>query len=288
MSGSLVNIDFTASEELRRKVNTTGINTNTTRKNCTGTCCINPYVIRTYCNNASVCTDNVSTMMNNNILGNGFVFDNANRDVAIQKFNSEEQTAVNEFNANADNARQVFNSQMQNIIDRSNATWRRQINTTNTANDNRASQQNAQVLLGLTVQAQNNLWQEYRDVAHQLYSSYENDRQRTHDIVVTGIKNQFSSEQFQNMLDYRASVAAGARINGYVEKLIGPVIGRGVEKGLGKLFSDDDDDDTGATWASAWNLIEPDFDIGWFGDETDYSVTYDDDYWYGEDEFSGF
>ena len=90
------------------------------------------------------------------------------------------------------------------------------------------------------------------------------------------------------MLDYRASVAAGARINGYVEKLIGPVIGRGVEKGLGKLFSDDDDDDTGATWASAWNLIEPDFDIGWFGDETDYSVTYDDDYWYGEDEFSGF
>ena len=83
MSGSLVNIDFTASEELRRKVNTTGINTNTTRKNCTGTCCINPYVIRTYCNNASVCTDNVSTMMDNNNLGNGFVFDNAKRDVEL-------------------------------------------------------------------------------------------------------------------------------------------------------------------------------------------------------------
>ena len=211
---------------------------------------------------------------------------NANRDVAIQKFNSEEQTAVNEFNANADNARQVFNSQMQNIIDQSNATWRRQINTTNTANDNRASQQNAQVLLGLTVQAQNNLWQEYRDVAHQLYSSFENDRQRTHEIVVTGIKNQFSSEQFQNMLDYRASVAAGARINGYVEKLIGPVIGRGVEKGLGLIFPDDDDDDTntGETWADSWNLIEPEFDTGWFGDETDYGVTYDTDYWFGEDE----
>ena len=174
---------------------------------------------------------------------------NANRDVAIQKFNSEEQTAVNEFNANVDNARQVFNSQMQNVIDQSNVSWRRQINTTNTANENLASQQNAQVLLGLTVQAQNNLWQEYRDVAHQLYSSFENDRQRTHDIVVTGIKNQFSGEQFQNMLDYRASVAAGARINGYVENLIGPVIGRGIQAGVDKLFGTNNNNNTSGTSA---------------------------------------
>ena len=163
---------------------------------------------------------------------------NANRDVAIQKFNSEEQTAVNEFNANLDNARQAFNANMQNLIDQSNVTWRRQINTSNTTNDNLASQRNAAVLLGLTTQAQNNLWQEYRDVAHQLYASYENDRQRTHDIVVQGIKHQFSAEQYQNMLDYRASVAAGARINGWVEGLLGPVAKKGAEAVVKGIFGD--------------------------------------------------
>ena len=129
---------------------------------------------------------------------------------------------------------------MQNIIDQSNVAWRRQINTTNTTNDNLAAQKNASVLLGLTNQAQNNLWQEYRDVAHQLYASYENDRQRTHDIIVTGIKNQFSSEQFQNMLDYRASVAQGAAINGWVTNLLGPSLSKGVEIGLESIFGDND------------------------------------------------
>lgn len=165
---------------------------------------------------------------------------NANRDVAIQKFNSEEQTAVNEFNANLENSRQAFNANMQNVIDQSNISWRRSINTTNTNNDNIAAQQNAQVLLGLTVQAQNNLWQEYRDVAHQLFASYENDRQRTHDIVVQGIKHQFTSDQFQNMLDYRASVEAGKATSGYVDKILGPVINRGASELAKSLFGNND------------------------------------------------
>jgi hypothetical protein len=191
---------------------------------------------------------------------------NANRDVAIQKFNSEEQTAVNEFNANVENARQVFNANMQNIIDQSNLQWRRNINTANTNNDNLSAQRNAAVLLGLTTQAQNNLWQEYRDVAHQLYASYENDRQRTHDIVVQGIKHQFSADQYQNMLDYRASVATGAKINGWVNNLLGPVTNAAAGKIVKGLFPDDDDDDDKESPAyyldeyAGFNVIDDDDD----------------------------
>ena len=43
-------------------MNTTGNNSISSRKNCTGSCCVNPYVLRTYCNNSSICTDNITTM----------------------------------------------------------------------------------------------------------------------------------------------------------------------------------------------------------------------------------
>ena len=81
MSGSLLNIDFTANEELRRKVDPSQNNANTTRNNCTGTCCVNPYVLRTYCNTPNTCTDNVSTMFDNGTINNAYVFDDGKRDI---------------------------------------------------------------------------------------------------------------------------------------------------------------------------------------------------------------
>ena len=116
---------------------------------------------------------------------------NAARDLSIQKFNSEETTSVEEFNTNLDNIREQFNVAMRNQIDQSNIVWRRQINTANTANQNRANQINAGIMLGLTQQAQNQLWQKYRDEAHQLYTSLENETQRNHQIVLSAMENQF-------------------------------------------------------------------------------------------------
>ena len=135
---------------------------------------------------------------------------NAARDVAIQKFNSEETSSVEEFNVNLDNLREQFNVGMANQIDQSNAVWRRQINTANTANENRANQSNAAILLGLTQQAQNQLWQKYRDEAHQLFTVLENETQRNHQIVLSAMENQFNTDMFDRTVEFKKQVAAGA------------------------------------------------------------------------------
>ena len=135
---------------------------------------------------------------------------NAARDLSIQKFNSEETTSVEEFNTNLDNIREQFNVAMRSQIDQSNVTWRRQINTANTANENRANQTNAAIMLGLTQQAQNQLWQKYRDEAHQLYTSLENETQRNHQIVLSAMENQFNTDMFNRTVEFKKQVQAGA------------------------------------------------------------------------------
>ena len=135
---------------------------------------------------------------------------NAARDVSIQKFNSEETSSVEEFNVNLDNLREQFNANMRNQIDQSNVAWRRQINTANTANENRANQSNAAILLGLTQQAQNQLWQKYRDEAHQLFTVLENETQRNHQIVLSAMENQFNTDMFNRTVEFKKQVAAGA------------------------------------------------------------------------------
>ena len=57
MPGTLINVNFIANEELR------ALNNNY----CTNSCCINPYVVRKYCDNSSItCTDTVSTDITKN------------------------------------------------------------------------------------------------------------------------------------------------------------------------------------------------------------------------------
>lgn len=159
---------------------------------------------------------------------------NAARDVAIQKFNSEETTAVQEFNTNMDNAREQFNVGMRVQIDQSNAAWRRQINTAETVNQNKANQINAGILLGLTNEAQNDLWQKYRDDTHQAYSSSENEIQRAHQMVLTAMRNQFNVDAFDRSVEFRKQVQAGAVTQSNINKA--------VDFGLGLLASDPNKD----------------------------------------------
>ena len=146
---------------------------------------------------------------------------NAARDVAIQKFNSEEVTAVDEFNVNLENARDQFNISMRSQIDQANAQWRRSINTANTANENRANQINAGLMLGLTTQAQNQLWQKYRDEAHQLFTTLQNETHRNHQIVIEAMRNQFNVDTFNRSIDFKKQVSAGAASQSVLKDIIG-------------------------------------------------------------------
>ena len=87
---------------------------------------------------------------------------------------------------------------MQAQIDQSNVTWRRAINTTNTAEQNRINQTNAQTLLDLTVAAQNRLWNRYRDEAEWFVNITEAREARAHQAALTAQQNNFSMDMYND------------------------------------------------------------------------------------------
>ena len=105
---------------------------------------------------------------------------NANRVASVDEFNAGQINSIATFNANLEDSRDKFNANMRAQIDQSNASWRRQINTQNTATQNEVNRANAQALLGLSVAAQNNLWQSYRDEAAWLIQITESGIERAH------------------------------------------------------------------------------------------------------------
>ena len=141
-------------------------------------------------------------------LGATVATNNANREATINTFNSDQTNVMRKFNAKIEDSREQFNANMQNLIDQSNATWRRTINTANTAAQNAANQANAQSVLGLSVQAQNNLWQKYRDEASMAFNAAQNEIQRAHSIAITAIANQFTADMFGAQVEYEGAQAS--------------------------------------------------------------------------------
>ena len=87
-------------------------------------------------------------------------------------------------------AQEQFNVQNATAIAQSNVQWRRQANTADTAAINAVNQQNAQNAYGLTVAAQNFLWQELRDEADFAFKRWDNDEQRKTSLLVAALGNE--------------------------------------------------------------------------------------------------
>ena len=107
---------------------------------------------------------------------------NANRFAAQEQFNVSEGNAMKQYSASLNDARERFETQLRVQIDQSNAQWRRDINTANTALENEANRINTQNLFNLSVQAQSNLWQRYRDEAAWIFQMSETAKQREHEL----------------------------------------------------------------------------------------------------------
>jgi len=119
---------------------------------------------------------------------------NANRVAAIDQFNTGQANAIGQFNSTLQDSRDKFNSNMTAQIEQSNAAWRRQINTANTATQNEVNRLNAQALLGLSVTAQNNLWQTYRDEAAWLVQVSERAVDRAHQAALIAQQGDLAAE----------------------------------------------------------------------------------------------
>ena len=117
-------------------------------------------------------------------LGTTVEQNNTNRLAAQEQFNVNETNAMNQFNASLTDLRDRTFEQARQAINQSNALWRRTLNTANTATVNESQRLNAQALLGISVDAQNRLWQQYRDEANFLMNVSENRAARAHDAAM--------------------------------------------------------------------------------------------------------
>ena len=108
--------------------------------------------------------------------------------------------------------RDKFNAEMSLLIDQSNVVWRRGINTTSNAEQNRVNQVNAQNLLDLTTSAQNQLWNRYRDEAAWLIQQREAREARAHQAALQAQQNEFSWDTYEKQSKDSMWLAIGGAV----------------------------------------------------------------------------
>ena len=126
----------------------------------------------------------------------GTQVENANmtREAAMRQFNTDQGNATQRFSAQMEDSRDKFNSNMSAQINQSNTQWRRDINKIDTAAQNAM---NAQSLLSLTANSQNQMWQRYRDEAAWVLQKAEGAAQRAHSFAIASQQNNFSQDVYE-------------------------------------------------------------------------------------------
>ena len=125
----------------------------------------------------------------------------------IEKFNKQMQQDISKFNEQQDLARDQWNAANAQAVEQSNVQWRRQANTADTAAQNAANQQNAQMSFNLTSQELTQVWQQLRDEAAYIRQSFENEEQRKAQLLATAIGNEAAAKSasditsLKNILD---------------------------------------------------------------------------------------
>ena len=114
----------------------------------------------------------------------------ADRLADVSKFNEQLASQIDQFNAKQDFSRKQWNAQNAQIVEASNVEWRRKANTIDTAAQNAVNQQNAQNAFAMSTQAQAFLWQELRDQADFDFRAFENEENRSAQILATAIANE--------------------------------------------------------------------------------------------------
>ena len=96
----------------------------------------------------------------------------------MAQFNADQLLTAAKFNATMKDAREKFNVTNQIAIDANNISWRRQVNTANTAALNAAIQTDVQNLLGLKQNALNNIWNHYDTMLNMAFQREESAKDR--------------------------------------------------------------------------------------------------------------
>ena len=135
--------------------------------------------------------------------------ENARNEIGVAEANAQREAAISQFNTQLEDQRQRFNVENQRLIDQSNVTWRRSINTANTAAINAANQTDAQNLLNISNFALSALWQQWRDEASWINTASENTKERAHNIAIAAIERESQIEYLSEQAKYGMSQMLG-------------------------------------------------------------------------------
>lgn len=140
---------------------------------------------------------------------------NASRMAATEQFNADQANAATRYYSKLNDAREKLNVQLEAQISQANTVWRRQINTTNTAQQNFVNQQNALNLLGIQQSSMDKIWQRYRDEAQWALTVSENNAQRAHTAAILAQSNEFNAAQYEKeSKDFMYTSMGGAVLKG--------------------------------------------------------------------------
>lgn len=114
----------------------------------------------------------------------------AGNELQAASLQAQMDTDIAKFNEQQDFQRDQWNASNAQAVEQSNVQWRRQANLSDTAAQNSANQQNAQISYNLTSQEQTQLWQQLRDEAAYIRQNFENEQQRKAQMLATAIGNE--------------------------------------------------------------------------------------------------
>ena len=124
---------------------------------------------------------------------------NATQQNAAKQFDVSQANAIETFNVETENQRQQFEVTNGLVIAQSNAKWRQDIATTNTANQQAANMQNAELATGMTTAAINNLWQRERDLMSFAFQASENAASRSTEVAIAKLTGKQQAELADNI-----------------------------------------------------------------------------------------
>ena len=125
----------------------------------------------------------------------------ANRMAAIEAGNTLQadtltaqlEADINKFNTTIDQQRDQWNAANAQAVEQSNVQWRRQANAADTAAINASNQQNVQNAYNMSALDQTQYWQQLRDEADYIRTSYENEENRKTQLYATALGNEAGS-----------------------------------------------------------------------------------------------
>tara|TARA_R110000764_G_scaffold204112_2_gene289356 strand:- start:2455 stop:5859 length:3405 start_codon:yes stop_codon:yes gene_type:complete len=115
---------------------------------------------------------------------------NAGNKLQADQFSAQLEVDISKFNETQDLARDQWNASNAQAVEQSNKQWRRQANLSDTAAQNAANMQNAQMTFNLTSQELTQVWQQLRDEAAYIRQAFENEKQRKAQLTATAIGNE--------------------------------------------------------------------------------------------------